>query len=437
MKTRSLHLGLLLAALALALIACTGEEETEVPPCTPLESAQGDPCEGRIEIGTKWNDPVRSHSLGAPDEPYTIREELDGFLAVLGEAHIVVRGQYTPNTVRCVQNNTDRRHPYSLLGDYTIPTGLGTIECYADIAVAEYIVGSGPSILTVLAVEGWYWDRDMTAEQIEAERKLLEMVLLEGFPDHLGIDLDFDGIAGIESVFFLGPADDAGVEVLETFSFWDVEREGDSVIVVHPYRDYWSEHPDYEGKYRSQVEQPLSTFRVAAQAAHAAMITEYGGRIDKNLDHYDDDDLPMLVTNVADLHNFYVETGATAHPEGPPALPPPITCGLVQNDADLLADCEALLPTRDTLRGTAELNWVKGYPIDRWDGVTVEGTPRRITKLELANKSLTGSIPAALARLGLTTLKLADNTLTGCIPRALRDTPTHDLDDLGLPDCPE
>ena len=430
-ETKAVGAKLTILLGALALVACTGESGP--PPCTPLESAQGDPCEGRIEIGTKWNDPMRSHSLGAPDEPYTIREELDGFLAVLGEAHIVVRGQYTPNTVRCVQNNTDRRHPYSLLEDYTIPTGLGAIECYTDIAVSEYIVGSGPSILTVLAVEGWYWDRDMTADQIEAERKLLEMVLLEGFPDHL--EIDFDGIAGIESVFFLGPADDAGVEVLETFSFWDVEREGDGVIVVHPNRDYWSEQPDYESKYRSQVEQPLSTFRAAAKAAHAAMITEYGGRIDKNLDHYDDD-LPMLVTNVANLHNFYVETGATTHPEGPPALPPPITCGLLQNDPDLLADCEALLPTKDTLRGTAALNWNKGHPIDLWDGVTVEGTPRRVTKLELPSTSLTGSIPAGLAKLtGLEELRLSGNSLTGCIPPALRDVPTNDLDDLGLPDC--
>ncbi len=53
MKTRSLHLGLLLAALALALISCTEEHATGVPPCTPLEGAQGDPCAGQIGFATR------------------------------------------------------------------------------------------------------------------------------------------------------------------------------------------------------------------------------------------------------------------------------------------------------------------------------------------------------------------------------------------------
>ena len=431
MKTRSLHLGLLLAALALALISCTEEHATGVPPCTPLEGAQGDPCAGQIGFATMMNSPIRGHESDPGDTPYTIRQEMDGFTGIMKESHIVVRGQYTPNTVRCATKNDFRTHPYSVIEEnHTMQTGLGAIYCYADISVAEYIVGSGPSVLTVSAVASWYWDPNMTAEQIEAERSWIETMLIEGLPSH-----DIPALTSIEAVFFIGPAYDASLEALEVFNFWDVERKGDSVIVVHPDQDFWSRQPNYETRHRSKVEQPLSTFRAAAKAAHAAMITEYGGRIDKNLDHYDDNNLPMLVTNVANLHNFYVETGATTHPEGPPALPPPITCGLLQNDPDLLADCEALLPTRDTLQGTAALNWNKGHPIADWDGVTVAGTPQRVTKLELANRSLTGSIPASLGKLDLTTLKLSGNSLTGCIPLALRSIATNDLDALGLPDC--
>ena len=204
------------------------------------------------------------------------------------------------------------------------------------------------------------------------------------------------------------------------------------MIAVHPDRDYWQRQDDYEAKYRPKVEMTLPDFRDAAQAAHQSRLDDYDGRVGEDADD------PMVVTDATNLHTFYVESGDVDHPAGPPATqPPPVTCGLVQNEADLLADCEALLPTKDTLRGTAALNWNKGHPIDLWDGVTVEGTPRRITKLELPSTSLTGSIPAALAKLELTTLKLAGNTLTGCVPRALRDVPTNDLDDLGLPDCPE
>ena len=101
-----------------------------------------------------------------------------------------------------------------------------------------------------------------------------------------------------------------------------------------------------------------------------------------------------------------------------------------------MRDCFALLAAKDTLRGTGTLNWGVDTAMADWEGITTGGTPKRVTKLELADKSLTGSIPAALARLDLTTLKLAGNSLTGCIPLELRNVPTNDLDDLGLPDCP-
>ena len=154
-------------------------------------------------------------------------------------------------------------------------------------------------------------------------------------------------------------------------------------------------------------------------------------------------------------------------------------------DWELLRDCSMLLAAKDTLRGTGTLNWSVDTPIGRWDGVTVEGTPERVTvldlssrrltgeiavelsnldklrELRLANNRLTGEVPIELWNLGnLETLQLSNNqlsgaippelgaltglrylylggnSLTGCIPPALRDVPTNDLDSLGLQDCP-
>ena len=172
-----------------------------------------------------------------------------------------------------------------------------------------------------MAVVVSHWDRSMTAGEIDVERQWVETVLM-GFRDFPEIDDDVAGIEGIESVFFLGPSEDAGIEVLQTFVIWDVERKGDRIVAVHPHRDHWSEEPDYESKYRSIVEPTLAAFRTEAKAARAAMVTEYGGRIDKSSAH--DGELPMLLMDVANLHTFYVETGATNHPAGPPVLPPPI-----------------------------------------------------------------------------------------------------------------
>ena len=91
---------------------------------------------------------------------------------------------------------------------------------------------------------------------------------------------------------------------------------------------------------------------------------------------------------------------------------------------ELTADCDALLALRDTLAGSTPLNWSAGLAFDQWDGVTVAspvgGPQRRVTKLELGGKSLTGRIPSALGSLaGLDVLDLSNNSLAGTIPAEL------------------
>ena len=88
----------------------------------------------------------------------------------------------------------------------------------------------------------------------------------------------------------------------------------------------------------------------------------------------------------------------------------------------LVADCNTLLGLKDELTGTGSgsLNWAAGTAMDSWDGITVAGTPPRVTRLELANKGLTGTIPEELATLtNLENLALWGNQLTGPIPPVL------------------
>ena len=106
------------------------------------------------------------------------------------------------------------------------------------------------------------------------------------------------------------------------------------------------------------------------------------------------------------------------------------------NNPGLVADCTALLTAKDTLRGTAPLNWDAGLMITAWDGVTVRGTPPRVTELRLGERGLTGTIPAVLGDPPrLTTLRLAQNRLTGCLPRELTQVRHNDLDQLSLDPC--
>ena len=64
------------------------------------------------------------------------------------------------------------------------------------------------------------------------------------------------------------------------------------------------------------------------------------------------------------------------------------------------------------------------------------GSLTNLQGLGLSNNSLTGPIPAELGSLvNLQELYLRQNQLTGCVPEGLRDVPTNDLDQLGLPFC--
>ena len=92
------------------------------------------------------------------------------------------------------------------------------------------------------------------------------------------------------------------------------------------------------------------------------------------------------------------------------------------NEPGLVGDCEALLGLRDALAGTGTLNWGEDRAITSWDGVTVGGTPKRVTVLNLRNKGLTGVVPVGLGELtGLEELLLGNNQLTGEIPVELGD----------------
>ena len=128
-----------------------------------------------------------------------------------------------------------------------------------------------------------------------------------------------------------------------------------------------------------------------------------------------------------------------------------------EDDLELFRDCEALLAAKETLAGTATLDWSADRAISSWEGVTTGGAPSQVTKVVLPGKGLSGSIPPELGRLFelrtldlsmnsltgnipaelgrryyLRELRLSANSLTGCIPIGLKDVATNDLSALNL-----
>ena len=401
---------------------------------------------------------------------------LDGYVPWV--PHLVLRGTYLPGTVRCTAGDRLRLHSYEDPENYDLTLNTLSFRCYADVRANAYIIGDGPSLLTVQT--GWdiYWDGSFgstaaqynltKAELIERIRQSNESLLIRGSLDQnyyyeTGNERLTGGIAGREVILFIGPTHDLSAEAWLVMETWDVQRrEDDVVIAVHPDRDLWRRHrPDDYPTHGTALEMELPALTLAVTTASQARIAANGGRTGAAAN------LPMLVTNVDQLQQFMTAVGAYNHPDGPPAQPPLVPAcatGTAVTDTGvnrgLVYDCGALLAGKDTLKGTATLDWSVDTSITDWEGVTTSGTPDRVTELDLSSEGLSGSIPAELGRLfALTTLdlsmnaltgdipaelgllpnleelRLSGNSLSGCIPLALKDVATNDLSSLNLLYC--
>ena len=116
-------------------------------------------------------------------------------------------------------------------------------------------------------------------------------------------------------------------------------------------------------------------------------------------------------------------TPATTLPANPPRCTATTLGGSRTANAALAADCDALLAMKTVLWRTQPGygEWSSTRPLASWHGVTVEGAPKRVTKLKIWGKEL-GVLPTQLGGLtGLTEVILYDNGLTGVIPTQLGD----------------
>ena len=445
---------------------------TDIPPCTPLPGLDIDPCEPDASV--YWGQAGGLGSRGPlGDSPLPVSYFFGG--SITYRPSIVLRGTFLPDTVRCITGIPNRVPSYVEPGSWFEDSLL--IECYADIQVNSYIVGSGPTTLTLQVFYLHYFEgefEDLLAEGSTAEEGLFMMRTLFEHSLMSGSSPGQTGLYGHEAILFIGPSHNHETEKWEIFGVWELERRDEqTVIAVHPNRDLWKHDPTEFETHRSKLEMTLAEFATAATSAHQALVTANGGRIaPADIDGRKAGvDLPMMETDANRLTQFYTSAGAYQHPDGPPTTPEPayncaggsaVSAG--RENVMLTQHCEALLDGKDTLRGAASLNWSKTLEISAWDGITTatvgDTVLRRVTKLELPNKSLNGSIPAEFGNLlwlthldlsgnsltgeipaglrdltRLEVLKLSGNSFAGCIPVAWKDVPTNDLASLNIPYC--
>ena len=293
------------------------------------------------------------------------------------------------------------------------------LTCFADYTVSSYLLGAGPTTVSVA------YDNRGEAASYELYRREHEAGTFGSDP--LKSRGDYEAslqaivvaaeealaaeIGGRERIVFLAPM---GAHHAIAFEAWQAVAHWDVVTVDGTVNAVRVGAPAGDPEHTQTLANLTSRITSAARTdAHAT----------------------TRIASVTGLQAHYRTMGAygditpgdgqttTFTPAQPPAAP---TCtggtavATPNDNRGLVRDCETLLAAKDGLRGTASLDWATSTAVSSWEGITTSGTPSRVTELDLASESLTGTIPAGLGNLfELTTLNLSSNQLTGDIPRGL------------------
>ena len=290
----------------------------DILPCEPIAGSDLDPCEADVHGVTATN----AHFRPAIGEPITVRGFLgDGLFGV----HLVVRGTYVPDSLRCMNQTRHRSSTMFDIDDYNVGSGLGDVHCYVDMRVGSYILGTGPASLTLLVEREIVYDYDADNAHVERTINNFETILTEGGVN-FRLDVPEGGILGREVIAFLTPLPNTAVE--NWFVVWtlDVQRQEEdgvtTVVAVHPQRDsFRDDNPTGYQTYRdTHLEMTLPTLTRAVTEANQQRLAEFGGRIGAK----EGITYPMVVSDANDLQRFISDVGGYDDPDDLPLQPPPV-----------------------------------------------------------------------------------------------------------------
>ncbi len=240
-----------------------------VEPCAPYPGSSKDPCERRVP----WKYPSLKNpnflaDIWEPWPPFNVREWVDWkFDLWYTVPHFIVRGVAVPGSTRCASYAP----PSTLLKGSETDTletwSPGTaIDCYTDIAVREYIFGTGPSRIT-------FQSGGRSVDEISPDFGTVERD--SAYFADITSPLT-ESLEGYEWILWLTTPLDASVGAWRATSLWDVQRRDDHAIVgVSRYRV----GSDDESVYLDELEPALDAFVTDTKAAMAHYVKLYDGKI--------------------------------------------------------------------------------------------------------------------------------------------------------------
>ncbi len=263
--------------------------EEVIPPCTPVEGSDRDPCTRQVSQVTEPKD-----LYGLRPFPLTIAEYLQG-------GHIVVRGTMLPDTTRCgaYPVNTE---PYKEYGF----EGLHHTTCFTDVRVNDYVIEAGPPRLTVRTRFDPHGidptDPDITEEKLEELAATTAALRAETVSKY----------EGAETILFLYPQNYIVMEVWAVGYFLYVLEVDGEVRVVAPGKELYPQTPEN----LALLDFSLTDFKQQVVAEGEARAVRNGGR------EGEDPSSPMLVTDANQLRDYYEETGYVYNDPEKASLPP-------------------------------------------------------------------------------------------------------------------
>ena len=267
--------------------AASTESAPVIPPCTPYPGSDKNPCERRVP----WEWPTIKDTgfvttIWAPWPPYTAREWVDwAFDTWITVPHVIVRGVPVPGSTRCATHKPSIGLKGSATDELLVFNAWTDIDCYTDIAVREYVFGSGPSVIT-------YTSGGRTADEISDDFGEVERDA-EYFAE-ITSPLS-ESLEGYEWVFWLVPPLDASQAAWDLVLLWDVQRLDDgTVVAVSESRTSRRDN----SKYLDKLEPTLESFVTETKAAMAHYVELYDGRVGES------PDAPLFLPS-ADLSSVY------------------------------------------------------------------------------------------------------------------------------------